>query len=320
MSVYTTINDRELAGFLAHYQAGTLNDFEGIQSGIENTNYFVNTDTGQYVLTIFEHHTVDELRFFLDLTAFLAEHGIPCAHPRPATQGEYITELKNKPAALVDRLSGASVDVPSEKQCAALGDVLARMHLVGQDFWQNRDNERGPHWWHKTSKGLRDHLSDKERRLLDTELAYQASARDLDLPRGIIHADLFRDNVLFNGDVLSGLIDFYYACTDSLLYDIAVTVNDWCGNPDGSLDGDRTRALLAAYSAVRPITDNERLAWPVMLRAGALRFWLSRLHDKHFPRPGEMTHIKDPAVFQDILVNRGASPVESSDYWPKVNP
>lgn len=319
MSVYTTINDEELIGFLANYQAGMLENFEGIDAGIENTNYFVDTDKGRYVLTIFEQHTAKELRFFLDLTAFLAEHGIPCAHPRPAKQGDYLTELKNKPAALVDRLAGASIDEPNERQCAAVGDVLARMHLVGQDFWQQRGNERGPHWWHETGKALNGHLSESENTLLKQELEFQSAARKLDLPRGIIHADLFRDNVLFIDDRLSGMIDFYYACSDTLLYDVAVTVNDWCCNDDGSLDEERSRALLAAYAAVRPITDNERPAWPVMLRAGALRFWLSRLYDKHFPRPGEITHTKDPDVFRRILVNRIESPLENLDYWPKVN-
>jgi len=318
MSVYTTINDDDLNGFLANYKAGNLEAYEGIESGIENTNYFVDTDKGRYVLTIFEQHSADELRFFLDLTAFLAEHDIPCAHPRPARQGVYITELKQKPAALVDRLAGASVEQPNVKQCAAVGDVLARMHLVGMDFWQSRGNERGPHWWRETGKALNGKLSATETELLHTELAFQAGARTLDLPRGIIHADLFRDNVLFVDDQLSGMIDFYYACTDTLLYDVAVTVNDWCCDEEGILEEERSRALLSAYAAVRPITDNERQAWPVMLRAGALRFWLSRLYDMHFPRPGEITHTKDPGVFQQILRNRAESALELLDYWPKV--
>lgn len=318
MSVYTTINDDELVAFLANYQAGELRGYEGIDAGIENTNYFVDTDKGRYVLTIFEKHTTDELRFFLDLTAFLAEHNIPCAHPRPARQGEYITELKGKPAALVDRLAGASVEAPNEKQCAAVGDVLARMHLVGQDFWQSHANGRGPQWRRDTGKTVSGHLTDEENRLLRAELEFQSGYDDLGLPTGIIHADLFRDNALFVDDSLSGLIDFYFACTDYLLYDVAVTVNDWCCAADGSLDPGRTRALLGAYTAVRPIGADEHRAWPVMLRAGALRFWLSRLYDKHFPRPGEMTHILDPDAFRRILTDRAQNPLEMLDYWPKV--
>jgi len=319
MSVYTTINDDDLVNFLANYSAGSLDSFEGIESGIENTNYFVDTDKARYVLTIFEQHTAEELRFFLDLTAFFAEHEIPCAHPRPAKQGVYLTELKNKPAALVDRLAGASVDRPNLAQCAAVGEVLARMHLVGLDFWQERQNDRGPHWWHETGSALNGKLSAKENLLLKSELEFQEKSRGLDIPRGIIHADLFRDNVLFIDDKLSGLIDFYYACTDALLYDVAVTVNDWCCTEQGTLDAVRTRALLEAYAAVRPITANEHQAWPVMLRAGALRFWLSRLYDMHFPRPGEITHTKDPGAFEKILRDRAGTSLENLDYWPKVN-
>lgn len=316
MSVYTTISESELVAFLSHYNVGALIRFEGIQSGIENTNYFVDTDRGRYVLTIFEHHNADELRFFLDLTAFLAEHGIASAHPRPANEGDYLSVLKNKPAALVNRLAGASVEHPGVAQCAAVGNELAKLHLVGQDFWQSHNNERGPGWWQETSKALHGQLSDDEEALLQQELAFQTGARDMNLPRGIIHADLFRDNVLFQQDQLSGLIDFYYACTDTLLYDVAVTVNDWCCREDGLLDPARSRAMLGAYAAVRPINGDEHQAWPVMLRAAALRFWLSRLHDMHFPRPGEMTHIKDPKVFQRILQDRATQPAEELDYWP----
>ena len=318
MSVYTTITESELRDFLDHYDVGALRHFEGIQSGIENTNYFVDTERGRYVLTIFEHHNADELRFFLDLTAFLAEHGVASAHPRPSAEGDYLSILKNKPAALVTRLAGASVEQPGVAQCAAVGSELAKLHLVGQDFWQSHGNERGPSWWQKTSKALHGRLSHDEDALLQRELSFQASARALALPRGIIHADLFRDNVLFEQDRLSGLIDFYYACTDTLLYDVAVTANDWCCQDNGSLDPARTAALLAAYAAVRPINGDEHQAWPVMLRAAALRFWLSRLYDMHFPRPGEMTHTKDPSVFRRILSDRSGQPVENLDFWPKV--
>lgn len=319
MSVYTSINDDELVSFLSNYQAGGLAHYEGIGAGIENTNYFVDTDQGRYVLTIFEQHGANELRFFMDLTAFLAEHDIPCAHPRPTRQGDYLSVLKNKPAALVDRLAGASVDHPNLRQCAEVGGVLAQIHLVGQDFRQQRDNNRGPGWWLETGKALAGHLSLEENELLNSELAFQEQARHLELPRGVIHADLFRDNALFVNDHLSGLIDFYYACTDSLLYDVAVTVNDWCCTDDGTLDPERASAFLGAYAAVRPIDGDEHRAWPVMLRAGALRFWLSRLYDQHFPRPGEMTHTHDPEVFRRILLDRARSPLEKLDYWPKVS-
>jgi homoserine kinase type II len=316
MSVYTSISEEELRAFLADYDAGTLVSFEGIESGIENTNYFVTTDRAEYVLTIFEQHTRDELRFFLELTAFLAEHEIPCAHPSRDRFDGYLGELKEKPAALVDRLPGASVEQPDAQQCAALGRVLAQLHRAGQEFPMNRANDRGPHWWRETANIVLPKLDSGDAGLLQSELAYQAERRTADLPRGIIHADLFRDNVLFRDHQLSGLIDFYYACRDVLLYDVAVTVNDWCSSADGALDPERAQSLLHAYNSIRPLQPAERDHWQTMLRAAALRFWLSRLRDMHFPREGEMTHIKDPDVFKHILLQRAAPGGQAMHLWP----
>lgn len=301
MSVYTRIERAELETFLASYNAGSLTDYEGIKSGIENTNYFVNTDSGKFVLTIFEHHTKEELPFFLDLAAFLSEHEIPCAHPSADKNNNYLRELKNKPAALVERLAGKSLVHPQAVHCQAVGKVLAELHNAGQNFQQTRANPRGSHWWQETAKLLKGKLPATDHELLDDELNYQTQFRFSHLPRGIIHADLFRDNVLFAGNELGGLIDFYYACTDVLLFDLAITVNDWCVNKNQSLNSELTSAMTNAYIKVRPLSNDEIEAWPVMLRAAALRFWLSRLHDKHFPRPGEMTHTHDPDVMKNIL-------------------
>ncbi len=304
MSVYTVVNTEELSRFLSQYNQGRLLNHEGISSGIENTNYFVTTDKAELVLTVFEQLTSDELPFFLDLTAYLAEHNIPCAHPAADKNGRYLDTIKNKPAALVQRLKGASVEHPTAQHCQALGNVLARMHLAGQSFPSQRKNKRGPAWWRSTTTKLCSCLSDPEMELLQHELQAQDACHHSDLPRGIIHADLFRDNVLFEGVNLSGLIDFYYACTDALIYDLAVTVNDWCSNADGSLNGELAYALLNAYQAQRSLSNNEHQAWTIMLRAAALRFWLSRLNDMHFPRPGEITHTKNPDVFKRILLHR----------------
>jgi homoserine kinase type II len=316
MSVYTSISEDELRSFLADYDAGALESFEGIESGIENTNYFVTTNRGEYVLTIFEQHTREELGFFLELTAWLAEHDIPCAHPSRNRAGRYLGELRDKPAALVDRLPGASVENPDREQCAAVGTVLARLHLAGREFPHDRANDRGPHWWRETASAVLPRLEPEDRALLQTELAYQAERRAADLPRGIIHADLFRDNVLFQDHGLSGLIDFYYACRDVLLYDLAVAVNDWCSEEDGRLDPGRAQAMLLAYNSIRPLDKVERTNWQAMLRAAALRFWLSRLQDMHFPREGEMTHIKDPDVFKHILLHRAAPGGDAPELWP----
>ncbi len=315
MSVYTLIEQDELEDFLQNYAVGDLVDYQGISAGIENTNYFVTTSQGRYVLTIFEQLDADELPYFLDLMAFLAEHEVPSAHPVADNDGHYLRQLKGKPAALVDRLNGSGVEQPSVKQCRAVGKVLGRLHAVGHQFTGQRENTRGPHWWHVTAKRLHDKLNEDERKLLDAELAHQDEHRHDDLPIGVVHADLFRDNALFVDDELTGLIDFYYACNDVLIYDLAVTVNDWCSNEDGTLDDERVTVMLKSYSSQRPLNDAEQASWPMMLRAASLRFWLSRLQDKHFPKEGELTHIHDPDVFRRILQLRIDTAPDKHDYF-----
>jgi len=301
MSVFTSVTETEAAAWLQHYPIGKLTALRGIASGIENTNYFLTTDQGQYVLTLFEKLTPFELPYFLRLMDHLAGKGVPCPQPVANHQGELLGALNGKPASIVSRLSGASLTQPTAAHCAAVGTTLAQIHLAGQDFPLHRNNERGAAWWKATSPQLLPFLTVDAAELLQAEVKFQALHRLQDLPRGVIHADLFRDNVLFNGDALSGVIDFYFACDDAWLYDIAITVNDWCTVDGGELDPACTSALLQAYHAVRPLSPIERGAWPITLRAAALRFWVSRLYDLHFPREGEMTHAKDPAHFEQIL-------------------
>lgn len=301
MSVFTTVTPEQLQLWLRNYSLGELRDLQGIASGITNTNYFVTTERGSYVLTLFEKNTAEELPYFLDLMAHLADRGIPCPHPVASNSGSYLGELNGKPASLVTRLRGSSVEQPGPNHCAAMGAMLARLHLAGQDFPRQMGNPRGPHWWQATARQVLPLLDETRSRLLLQELAHQAGFRASDLPRGVIHADLFRDNVLFEGLQLTGLIDFYYACNDVLAYDLAITVNDWCVDAQGELDTPRLMAMLRAYHQVRPLTASERQAWPVLLRAAALRFWLSRLYDLHFPQPGELTHAKDPEHYRRIL-------------------
>jgi len=301
MSVFTTVTADELRRWLQEYDVGELLDLQGISAGIENTNYFVTTAGGRYVLTLFEKLSAQELPFYLNLMAHLAERGVPSAHPVANRGGSYLGTLNGKPAALVARLEGADVTAPSADHCAAIGTVLARLHLAGQSYPAKIDNLRGPKWWKGALPEILPFLPDSEAKLLQEEIRFQSLYRFSDLPRGAIHADLFRDNVLFKGGQVAGVIDFYFACTDALLYDVAIAINDWCIDGDGALDVTRTRAFLDAYAAVRSWTPIERGAWPVMLRAGALRFWVSRLYDFHLPRPGELTHAKDPGHFRRIL-------------------
>ena len=304
MSVYTSVSEARLSAWLRGYALGDLLELKGIAAGIENTNYFVTTTQGRYVLTLFEKLQPEELPFYLGLMTHLAARGIPCPRPIPDLAGNVLGTLCGKPATFVSRLSGADVERPDVHHCALVGDVLGRMHIAGMDYRYTMPNPRGLDWWQGAALEVRPHMPAADARLLEAELRFQSGYRLDGLPRGAIHADLFRDNVLFDGSALGGVIDCSFACTELLLYDLAITVNDWCIEPSGALDEARAGALLAAYRAVRPITGAERAAWPVMLRAGALRFWVSRLFDLHCPRPGELTFAKDPAHFQRILLAR----------------
>jgi len=304
MSVFTTVTPDQLKPWLAAYPLGELLELQGIASGITNTNYFVTTATGRYVLTLFEEHTADELPYFLDLMAYLAERGVPCPHPVADRSGARLGELNGKPASLVSCLQGRDLEAPALVHCAEVGRVLAEMHVAGLAFPVEVQNPRGAEWRRVTASKVIEFLSAEDQALLSQALAIDASLSLEGLPKGVIHADLFRDNVLFDGERLGGLIDFYYACNDVLLYDIAIAVNDWCVSADGSLDNVRVDALLKAYHAVRPLTVAEHQAWPAVLQIAALRFWLSRLLDKHFPHAGELTHAKDPVHFKNILYRR----------------
>lgn len=301
MSVYTKVTPSQLADWLKRYPVGALVELKGIAAGIENTNYFVTTDVGRYVLTLFERLPAESLPFYLGLMAHLARHGIPCPAPIVDQTHGLWSMLNGKPATLVTRLPGRPVTSPAPVHCAALGTILARMHLAGASFEGAIENPRGPKWWRATAPLVTPFLGEDARRLLQDELAFQSRYRFQDLPRGPIHADLFRDNVLWEDGHVGGLIDFYFAGVDAWLFDVAVALNDWCVERNGEIARARAGAMLYAYHATRPFSALERGAWPAMLRAAGLRFWLSRLHDFHLPRPGELVHAHDPEHFRRIL-------------------
>lgn len=306
MSVYTPVSTAELDIFLTHYTVGTRLEFSGITGGIENSNFFVTTTGGEFVLTLFEQHTPQTLDYFLKLMDCLAEAGIPVAKPVATHDGDLLSHLNGKPAALVIRLPGGHPEHTTPEQCSQIGTMLARMHLAGQDFPLYREPDRGHAWRMQTGKKLltESALPDLDANLLRTEMHFQGSIPFSKLPTGTIHADLFRDNVLFHNGQLSGILDLYFACTDSLLYDLAVVVNDWCCNPDGSLDESRLQACLQAYKIIRPWEPVEQEYWLSLLRAAALRFWLSRLMVKLNPPEGELTLQKDPQEFRNKLLHR----------------
>lgn len=301
MSVFTRVTEAELASWLHDYSLGSLLKLQGITSGIENTNYFVTTSNGLFVLTLFEKLSANELPYYLNLMAHLARHGIPCPSPVANKHNGFLGELNGKPACIVSRLPGKSLMAPTKAHCEAAGEMLGQMHIAGQSFTETMGNPRGSAWREQAARDIRPFLTETEAILLEHEIDFQKTSAMSKLPQGVIHADLFRDNVLFDGKRIGGLIDFYFACNDCLLYDIAITVNDWCTDADGALNERRTQALLRSYHAVRPLLEEERNAWPQALRVAALRFWLSRLYDMYLPRDGEMVHAHDPKHFRRIL-------------------
>ncbi len=314
MAVFTEVSPSEARALLRRLQLGELLELRGIEGGIENTNYFVTSDQGEYVLTLFERLTAEQLPFYLHLMKHLAQAGIPVPAPHADKRGEILLQVCGKPAALVDRLRGKSQLAPQAVHCAAVGDMLARMHLAGRDYERQQPNLRGLPWWNETVPVVLPYLEGDAAALLQSELAYQnhvaASSAYTALPRGPVHADLFRDNVMFDGEQLTGFFDFYFAGVDTWLFDLAVCLNDWCIDlATGTHDPERAQAMLAAYQAVRPLTAAERELLPAILRAGALRFWISRLWDFYLPREAAMLTPHDPTHFERVLRERIAHPV-----------
>ena len=312
MAVFTAVSLDDVSTWLEQFPLGKALTIKGIASGIENSNFFITTEAGEYVLTIFEVLGFEQLPFYLNLMRHLAERGVLAPAPVANARGDLVVALHGKPAALVSKLEGSSQMAPQPVHCAAVGAMLARMHLAGLDFPLQQPNLRGHAWWNEITPRVLPFLDDSRAHLLRAEMHFQDAFAVCDhyhrLARGPVHADLFRNNVMFDGERLTGFFDFYFAGCDTWLYDIAVTVNDWCIDLDtGVLDASRVRAMLDAYHAVRPFTDDEQAAWQPMLRAAALRFWLSRLYDSHQPRAAQMLTPHDPTHFERILRERIAT-------------
>jgi homoserine kinase type II len=322
MAVFTEISSQEAAHFIAPLGVGQLLSMRPCLGGIENTNYFVDTDQGAYVLTVFERLTHAELPFFLRLMQTLSQQGLPVAQPQANAAGEILHTLHGKPAALVNKLQGQHVLAPKPAHCAALGAMLARLHQAAVQPDLQQAHGRGLPWWLDTAVQIKPFLSVDQQALLQAELAFQthtaASTAYADLPRGVIHADLFRDNVLWlsspdkaGAPLLSGMLDFYFAGVDTWLFDLAVCLNDWGSGVQGSdLQQTHACALLAAYNATRPLSPAEWALLPAAMRAAALRFWLSRLADWHLPRDASLLKPHDPAHFEQVLRARATRP------WP----
>ena len=313
MAVFTPVTEEQAALLMSQLGLGELTELRGIEGGIENTNYFATTDLGDYVLTLFERLNHEQLPFYLYLMKHLAEKGIPVPNPAANSDGDILHTLCDKPAAVVNRLLGKSQLTPDAVHCAAVGAMMARMHLAGEDYNRSQPNLRGLAWWNDTVPVVLPYLEEDQARLLQSELAYQnhiaQGAAYQALPKGPVHADLFRDNVMFEGEKLTGFFDFYFAGNDTWLFDLSVCMNDWCIDLNsGEHAPERALAMLNAYQEVRPLRSAERQLLPAMLRAGALRFWISRLWDFHLPREASMLKPHDPTHFERVLRARLTSP------------
>ena len=301
MSVFTKVSHSELKEFLLRYPVGELIGYQGIGEGVENSNFFVDTADGRWVLTLFERLNYDDLPFFLGLMDHLASRGYPGAMPARTHEGSSLTTLNGKPAALVRRLRGQSVLFPTIGQCQAVGRALGELHVASASFAGHCSNARGPAWRQQVGELLLAEVQGDTHALIASELDAQKKLDWQSLPQGVIHADLFRDNVLFVDERLTGVIDFYYACNDAYCYDLAITLNDWCTETDGRPNPARWQTLMLAYRSARELTAAEHAAWPLVLRAAALRFYLSRLYDWTHPREGDVVHVKDPEAYRRIL-------------------
>jgi homoserine kinase type II len=313
MSVFTPVSPDEARAFLQHYTLGELESLEGIAQGVENTNYFLTTTTGDYVLTLFEHIPREDLPFYIGLMDHLAHHEVTCPAPMRMDGGRMLGELNGKPAVIVTKLPGAPRPRPTIEDCRDAGRILAQIHVASVEYDASLENWRGREWRESFAQKVAPRLSPEENALIDAENQYQAMYDDHVLPVGIIHGDYFHDNVLWDDEGNGGVIDFYFACDDVLVYDIAIAVNDWCVNADGTLDHERAHAFALGYHQRRPLEALERELWPVMLRRAALRTWLGRLGYNHFPRESEMTIPKDHAFSRRLLQHHIAHARELED-------
>jgi homoserine kinase type II len=312
MAVYTDITDVELAGLLADFDLGAALSLKGVAEGVENSNFLLETEAGRYFLTVYERRVrADDLPFFLELLRWIAEHGFPSATPIPDREGRLLKEVRGKPCAIVSFLSGLAVRRPSAAHCREAGAGLARLHLAAQGFPRTRANDLGQAAWAPLFAGLGQAAEDLKPGLAKTissDIELLASRWPKRLPAGVIHADFFPDNVFFANGKFAGAIDFYFACVDAFAYDIAIALNAWCFEPDGSFNITSARQLVAGYETHRPLSDLERSALPVLAHGAAMRFFLTRLHDWGATPEGALVRPKDPLEYERKLAVHRASP------------
>ncbi|MEN3930350.1 homoserine kinase [Microvirga sp. W0021] len=305
MAVYTDVSDEELEGLVATYDIGDVLSFKGIAEGVENTNYFLRTSESSFILTLYEKRVNEkELPFFLNLMEYLSDRGINCPQPVSNKSGEKLSHVAGRPATIVTFLEGLSIRKPQAKHCESLGKALAQLHLAGQGFDMHRENNLSVSGWaplFEKAKDRANSVASGLRERTESDLLYLQANWPKDLPQGIIHADLFTDNVFFIGDDVSGLIDFYFACTDALVYDLAICLNAWCFESDGSFNLTKGQSMIAGYQSLRPLNKEEIDALPILCRGAALRFMLTRLVDWLNVPPGALVKPKDPLEYDRKL-------------------
>jgi len=312
MAVYTDITDDELDVLLADFDLGAALSFKGIAEGVSNSNFLLETEAGRFILTVYESRTnPDDLPFFLELMRWLARHGYPSSEPMADRQGRLIKHLRGKPCAITQFLNGLSVRRPTAAHCREAGAGLAGLHLAGEGFAMTRENDLGQPAWapmfsglESAAEGLKPGLS----KTIQADLEMLARRWPSGLPSGVCHADFFPDNVFFTGGRFSGAIDFYFACTDAFAYDVAVALNAWCFEPDGSFNITSARALVAGYESRRPLSDAERAALPILAHGAAIRFFLTRLYDWGATPEGALVKPKDPLEYERKLAVHRSSP------------
>ena len=305
MAVYTDISDDELATLLADFNIGHAIAFKGIAEGVENSNFLLETDVGRYILTLYERRVrAEDLPYFLNLLTWLADHGFPSARPVADREGRTLKTVRGKPAAIVEFLIGISARRPTAAHCREAGAGLARLHLAGQGYPARRDNDLGQAAWGPLFAGLWDAAEGLKPGLVDTiraDLDYLGRDWPRDLPTGVIHADFFPDNVFFRDGKFAAAFDFYFACDDAYAYDLAVALNAWCFEQDGSFNLTAGRAMLAGYQAHRPLSVEERAALPILAHGAAMRFFLTRLNDWGSTPAGALVRPKDPLEYERKL-------------------
>jgi homoserine kinase type II len=314
MAVFTPLSDAQVAAFLEKFDVGQLQTLKGVAAGTENSTFFVTTEQRQLVLTLFEQGEHEELPFFVDLLDYLDEHRLPVPGPVHDRDGIALHSLADKPALLFPRLPGQHPEAPNLTQCQVLGDTLGHMHAISQHFPGRRPNPRDLHWLQAMHHKVLAYISPADQTLMKDEIDEFESVFSQygELPQGALHGDLFRDNTLFDGDQLGGIIDFYNGCTGDLLFDLAIVINDWASDDNGYFDRERYDAILNAYQARRPLNSDEQAVWPVMLRMTALRYWLSRLLVVYVDPPAHDLTPHDPQRFETILkarIAQGALPL-----------